>query len=209
MTDVDISIMAMNDFALNAIGSARAKENEAFGLAIWRSKKPVDVVVRETFADAMDVLSEHLARLILELESNYENLQNLEETLGVLRDIVGRENKAVAEARDELLANLWTMLGGNRKDLKNFDRNLKMLKDLAVYRKHAAAHVVATLHTLQAVSQDMEDMRERVAAPSLAGSKIAPEVHMMSIKNGLERLKEGRTRTRKIEEAALKRALES
>jgi hypothetical protein len=82
-----------------------------------------------------------------------------------------------------------------------------MLRDLTTYRKHASAHIVAALHTLKSVNQDLEEMRERAAAPNLAGSKIKPEVHMNSIKNGLERLRVGRSRARQIEEAALRKAL--
>jgi hypothetical protein len=201
--------MAMNDFALNAIDSARANEPGPLGaLMIWKpSKKAIDEVVKETFSEAMHVMSIHLERLIVEHEANYANLDKLEEKLSTLRDIVARENKTVGEGKEELLAYLWTKLGGNRKDLRNFDRNLKMLHDLTIYRKHASAHIVAALHTLKGVSQDLEDMRERVAAPNLAGSKIKPEVHMNSIKNGLERLREGRSRTKQIEEEALRKAL--
>ncbi|KAJ2921936.1 hypothetical protein H1R20_g15149, partial [Candolleomyces eurysporus] len=203
------SIMAMNDFAMQSIDSARANEPGPFeALMIWRpSKKPIDEVVKETFSDAMHVMSGQLERLIVEHQANHANLDRLEEKLSTLRDIVARENKTVGEAKEELLANLWTMLGGNKKDLRNFETNLKLLHDLTLYRKHASAHVVAALHTLQSVNQDMEDMRERVAAPNLAGSRIAPEVHMNTIKHGLERLKEGRTRARQIGEAALRKAL--
>ncbi|RXW16330.1 hypothetical protein EST38_g9520 [Candolleomyces aberdarensis] len=203
------SIMAMNDFAMRSIDSARANEPGPFeALMIWRpSKKPTDEVVRETFSDAMHLMSGQLERLIVEHEANHANLDRLEEKLSTLRDIVARENKTVGEAKEELLGNLWTMLGGNKKDLRNFETNLKLLHDLTLYRKHASAHVVAALHTLKSVSQDMEDMRERVAAPNLAGSRIAPEVHMNSIKHGLERLKEGRTRARQIGEAAFRQAL--
>lgn len=203
------SIMAMNDFALHAIDSTRANKPGIFGaLMIWKPKqKATDEVVKETFADAMHVMSTQLERLIVELEANYANLDKLEERLSTVHSIISRENKTVADAKDELLANLWTILGGNRKELRNFESNLKLLHDLTIYRKHAAAQVVATLHALQSVSQDMEDMRERAAAPNLAGRKIAPEVHMNSIKNGLDRLREGRSRARKIEEAALRRAL--
>ncbi|KAF6757167.1 hypothetical protein DFP72DRAFT_1007111 [Ephemerocybe angulata] len=201
------SIMAMNDYAYTRIEGARANEPGRFALALWKPQRSSEEVVTETFNDAMNVLSEHLERLLLELESNYSNLDRLEEKLGTLRDIVGREDKRVTADKEELLSYLWTKLGGNRKDLRNFNRNLKMLQDLTVHRKQANARVVATLHTLQAVSQDMEDMRERVAAPNLAGTKIAPEVHMKSIKNGLERLREGRSRAKKIEEDVLRRAL--
>ncbi|RXW16325.1 hypothetical protein EST38_g9519 [Candolleomyces aberdarensis] len=103
----------------------------------------------------------------LAMEAIYANLDRLEEKLSTLRDIVAQENKMVGEAKEELLANLWTMLGGNRKDLRNLNRNLNLLHDLTLYRKRALAHVVATLHALQSVSQDVEDMREGLAAPNL------------------------------------------
>ncbi|RXW16335.1 hypothetical protein EST38_g9522 [Candolleomyces aberdarensis] len=152
-------------------------------------------------------MSIHLERLILEYEVSYANLDRLEEKLGTLRDIIAQEDKTVGEAKEELLANLWTKLGGNRKDLRNFNRNLNLLQDLSYYRRHALAHVVAALHTLRAVDQEMQEMRERVAAPDLAGDRIAPEVHMDSIKIGLERLKEGRSRARKIGQDSLSKAL--
>ncbi|TEB25146.1 hypothetical protein FA13DRAFT_1738562 [Coprinellus micaceus] len=193
------SIMAMNDYALHAIEGARAKEPSKLAMAL----------VPETFGDAMNVLSDHLARIILEVETNTQNLDALDEKLNTLRSIVSREDSSVSADREELLSYLWTKLGGNRKDLKNFNRNLKMLSDLGNYRKAAQARVVATLHTLERVSQDMEDMRERVAAPNLAGSTIAPEVHMKSIRKGLERLEEGRKRARSLEEEALRKALEA
>jgi hypothetical protein len=205
------SIMAMNDYALHAIEGARAKEPSKLAMALvpWSQGKTADEVVRETFGDAMNVLSDHLARIILEVETNTQNLDALDEKLNTLRSIVSREDSSVSADREELLSYLWTKLGGNRKDLKNFNRNLKMLSDLGNYRKAAQARVVATLHTLERVSQDMEDMRERVAAPNLAGSTVAPEVHMKSIRKGLERLEEGRKRARSLEEEALRKALEA
>ncbi|KAJ3537349.1 hypothetical protein NMY22_g5625 [Coprinellus aureogranulatus] len=205
------SIMAMNDYALHAIEGARANEPSKLAMALipWSSGKTADQVVKETFIDAMNVLSEHLERIILEVETNTQNLDALEEKLNTLRSIVAREDASVSADREELLSYLWTKLGGNRKDLKNFERNLKMLGDLGNYRKAAQARVVATLHTLERVSQDMGDMRERVAAPNLAGSQIAPEIHMKSIRNGLERLSEGRKRARTLEEEALRKALET
>ncbi|KAF6748656.1 hypothetical protein DFP72DRAFT_992156 [Ephemerocybe angulata] len=186
------SIMAMNDYAYGRIEGARANEPGRFSIALWKPKR---------------LTEEHLERLLLELESNYSKLTRLEDRLGTLRDILGWEDKRMSADKEELLSYLWTKLGGNRKDLRNFERNLKLLRDLTVHRKHASARIVATLHTLQGVSQDIEDMRERVAAPNLAGTKVAPEVHMKSIQNGLERLRETRSRAKKIEEDVLRRAL--
>ncbi|KAJ2911606.1 hypothetical protein MD484_g8806, partial [Candolleomyces efflorescens] len=197
------SIMAVNDFSLHAIDSARteARARKLWSLAVWsRNTKSIEDTIKETFIDSMHVLSTQLERLIVELEVNYSNLEQLEERLSTLREMVARENKAVAAAREELLGHLWTMLGGNKKGLRGFDRNLNILRDLTGYRKQALAHIVVVLHTLQVADQDLQHMRERVAGPNLSGRTIEPEVHMRSINNGLERFKENRWRVRRIEE---------
>lgn len=53
----------------------------------------------------------------------------------------------------------------------------------------------------------MEELRERVAAPELAGGEIPLEVHVRSIRSGIERLNEGRIRAREKEEQAMQRIL--
>jgi hypothetical protein len=145
--------------------------------------------------------------MILEAEVNHQNIDALEEKLNTIHRIALRENATIDADREELLSYLWTRLGGNRKDLKNFDRNLGVLGALSTHRKAAQARVAAMLHVLQGVSQDMEDMRERVVAPNLAGSKVTPEIHMRCIRNGLERLTQGRRRARGVEEEARRKTL--
>ncbi|KAJ2921944.1 hypothetical protein H1R20_g15150, partial [Candolleomyces eurysporus] len=200
------SIMAMNNFAMQAIDSARANEPGAFAaLMIWKpSEKTMDEVVKETFSDAMHYISKHLERLV-EHGANCANLERLEQKLSTLRDIVAQENETLGEAKEKLLANLWTRLGGNRNDLRNLDRNLELLHGLTVYRESALAHVVAALQTVRTVDQELQGMRERVA--NFAGDKVAPDVHMNSIKNALKRLKEVRLRARRIAEETLRKAL--
>ena len=61
--------------------------------------------------------------------------------------------------------------------------------------------------TLQGMSEDMEDLRQRVAAPDLVGDKIPVEVHLKSIRIGLERLQADRDRTKAREEETLRRIL--
>jgi len=153
------------------------------------------------------VLSASMERLILESEVNIANLGNLEERLSTIHELITREDTSIGNAKSDVLAELWTKLGGNRNLLRSFEKHLVMLKNLGTYRKKALAHVVATLQSLQAMSGDMEDLRERVAAPELTGSKIPVEVHMKSIQSGLERLKEGRIRARRLEEEAINRVM--
>jgi len=201
--------MAMNDYALQSIESARANEPSRWSpraLAIWKPARPsTKAVVMKTFEEAMSVLSANMEKLILEAERNLHNLNALEEKLATLHEAVSREDSSITSAKNELLGELWTIVGGNRKELLNFEQHLNLLKGLSVYRRQALGHVVSALKTLQAMSNDMEDMRERVAAPDLVGSSVPVEVHMKSIRTGLERLREGRTKARDLEEEAVKR----
>ncbi|KAG6900829.1 hypothetical protein C0993_000148 [Termitomyces sp. T159_Od127] len=204
------NIMAVNDYALQQIEAAHSKPHtimSMYGLIPWSARKPTYDVVTRTFTEAMGVLSNSLERLVLEAEVNLANLEKLEERLSVLHEMVAREDLALSGARSELLADLWTKLGGNQDKLRNFESHLSLLRNLSSYRKKALAHVVAALQTLNGMSNDMEDIRERVAAPDLIGSKIPIEVHMKSIKTGLERLKEGRVRAKKLEEDTIRRVL--
>ena len=163
----------------------------------------------QTFTDAMGVLSANLNRLILEAEANLANLNSLEEHLVTIYDLVTREDVATKAAKEDLLAELWTVVGGNRKELKNFNGHLKLLQQVGTFRKKALIHVTAALETLRAMSDDMEDLRERVATPELVGTSIPMEVHIASIQNGIERLQEGRDRAKRAEVDTVKRVLEA
>jgi len=205
------NIMAVNDYALQSIESARRTEPSSWSLsslAPWKSKpKDTDDIVRETFEEAMNVLSNNMERLIIEAEANLQNLDDLEERLESLHELVSREDLVMTSANEEFLAELWTKLGGNKKKRRNFDSHLALLKDLGSYRKQALAHVVAALQTLRAMSEDMEDMRERVAAPELMGESVPVEVHMKSIEMGLQRLREGRLKAKRMDEDAMRRVM--
>lgn len=202
--------MAFNDYALHQIEAAHSKAPTVmslYGLIPWAARKPANDIVIRTFSEAMGVLSVTMQRLILEAELNLGNLEKLEERLSTLHEQVSREDSTLSSAKSELLAELWTTLGGNRKKLRNFDDHLSLLKNLGLYRKKALAHVVAALQSLHAMSSDMEDIRERVAAPELTESTMPIEVHMKSIKSGLDRLRAGRVRAKRLEEETIRRVL--
>jgi hypothetical protein len=195
--------MAVNDHALRTIEKANEKNGFlSFDMIPWVEQRKTKVVAA-TFKDAMDSLSSQVERLIIEAEANIENLNDLEERLNALHELVSREVKTIGSDREELLALLWTMLGGNRRELKNFNKNLAILKNVGMYRNQARMHVTATLQTLQSLSEDLEEMRERVTTPGLVGDRIPLEVQMKSIQFGLDRLKENRMRARRTHEAAI------
>src|SRR5271156_3787784 len=176
--------MAVNDYALQQIDAAQ-KNHPSFSIHAfvpWKSpRKSVSEVVVETFGEAMNILSTDMERLIIEAEANIVALDALEERLSTLHGIILREDISLSSEKNDVLAELWTKLGFNRNELRNFNQSLMLLKDLKMYRLQVIARVVATLQTLQAMSADMEDLRERVARPALAGSKIPAHVHMKSI----------------------------
>jgi hypothetical protein len=193
--------MAVNDYALRTIEGMTKAPSWTSSLVPWSSTNAALLaIVTETFEEAMNVLSINMQRLIMEAETNLVNLNELEERLTTIHELVSREDSSLSSARSELLADLWTRAGGNRKTLRRYNRDLLMLKDLGEYRQQALVHVVTALQMLHSMSGEMEDLRERVAIPSLVGSRIPVEVHMRSIESGLERLKEGRIRAKTFRE---------
>lgn len=199
------NILAVNTYAWHTIEEANAKKPSAFAsLSPW-AKDP-KAVVASTFTDAMNVLDANLKRLILEAESNLANLNTLEEHVESLRDMIARENKDVSQ--EEVLSSFFAILFKGARSSKIYADNLKVLKELGSFRKKALLHVTAALETLRAMSDDMEDLRERAATPELVGPSIPIEVHIQSIQHGIERLQEGREKAKRLEAAAVRRILE-
>jgi hypothetical protein len=209
-------IMAVNDYALHSIEAATAstlapKSPSAYLLALVPFRpsrnKLVKEVITQTFTEGMSLLSSSMQRLIIEAQISLSNLNKLEERLSALHEHVSREDSSLSTAKSELLSELWTKLGGNKRRLRGYDSHLFLLQNLSVYRKRALVHVVATLDTLQGMSEDMEDLRERVATPEIVGGGIPVEVHIKSIRSGLQRLKDGRVKTKEREHEAVRMVL--
>jgi hypothetical protein len=208
-----VRILAVNNYALREIETAG---NSAYprprglpsrilsSLLPYPFKADPTNAVTRTFIEALSVLSTAMTRLIVEAEANISNLDQLEESLNVFHELMTREDSSLAEAKSELLSLLWTKLGGNQRELRKHEENLFLLQNLGSYRKRALAHVVTALQTLQGMSEDMEELRDRVAAPEIVQGKIPLEVHINSIKGGLERLQDGKLRTKEKDAAAMK-----
>ena len=200
----------MNDHALKTIEMAQAPKTHSLTELILRpfnTKLAARAIVAETFADAMSVLEAQIRRIRLEAEEAAIRLTKLEQSLVTLHETLTRENITLTNEKEELLAELWTKLGGNKKKVRGVDNHLWLLQRIGDWRSRAQVHVVATMQALDSMSEDMEDMRERVSRPELIGENLPPEVHMKSIQAGLERLKFDRNRTKKKEEENLRRIL--
>ena len=95
----------------------------------------------------------------------------------------------------------------HKKELQNFDSHLALLKNLGWYRKQASANVAGALQILRAMSEDIKDIRERVAAPEPMGSSVPVKFHVKSIEMGLKRLREGRLRAKRLDDDATRRVM--
>jgi len=203
-------ITTLNDYALQTIEASKTPTSLMarvlpFSLS---NTNPTNEAVIEVFLMSMDNIATHIVRLRDEAEVSMGHLMRLEEHLTVLHEITHRDNKELTAAQEDVLAELWTWLGGNRSKLREMSSNLDLLKNVEKYRKKALAHVVVTLQVLHALDADMEELRASVAAPEIVGDKIPIEVHIKSIKVGVERLKEGQMKASLREGESIARILE-
>ena len=154
-------------------------------------------------------IEDQIATLILEAQSLLHILDNLDNRLDVIAGIATRDGLKAEENRDELFAYLWTKLGGNRSSVRKLEAQIDLLKNVGQYRRIAWAHVTSTIVKLQAIRDNLEDLRERVAMPETVGTEKVPlEVHIGAINLGIQRLEEQRDVSRRVEADAYNRVLE-
>ncbi|KAF9059831.1 hypothetical protein BDP27DRAFT_1452992 [Rhodocollybia butyracea] len=202
-------IMAVNEWAISTISEAQSISVpflDAINPFRSDSQLTKEMVLR-TFTETLSVVEQNIARIIIEAEIDHANLGSLEERLSLIQEIVSREDVTISSAKSELLSDLWTVFGGNRGALRRYNNNLNLLRELGNYRREALALVVVTLQTLEAFSNDLDDIRERVSQPELVGTSIPVEVHLNSIQYGLQRLKDSRVKAQEREDEMKRNAL--
>ncbi|KAF8840183.1 hypothetical protein BDN67DRAFT_990474 [Paxillus ammoniavirescens] len=191
-------VMALNNYAMATIEGAHRKAPSPLLQAIspFKLGPTADEIITTAFTLAMDQSAQTIEKLVLEAEGSRQDLEQMDVDLMTLYEITTRESKPIAEEKEKVLGELWTKLGGNQKSVREYGDRLELLNDLEEYRKKALAHVTATSRALDWMSNDLEVLRDRVAAPALLEGKVPLHVHIEGIKNGLERLREGQTRSR-------------
>ncbi|KAG1885887.1 uncharacterized protein F5891DRAFT_1132717 [Suillus fuscotomentosus] len=194
------NIMAVNHYAMRTVEDAdknAASPYSITALAPFRTAPTMQDVIMDAFSSAMEAFSRAIQRLILEAEIY----------LSAIREAVIREDAFITAEKSLLLEALWTKLGGNRRTLRGYEQHANLLMDVNDYRKQAQVHIMAVLQILYLMSEDMEDLRERAAAPELVDERIPIQVHIQSIQSGLQRLQEGRVRAKEKEEDVMRKAL--
>ncbi|KAJ3759759.1 hypothetical protein EV360DRAFT_69245 [Lentinula raphanica] len=191
-------ILSVNEYAIAKIGSIPSSSSFiSQALVPFQSAAYLEKTFLLSFAESMHTLSTIIQRLILLAEVELSNLEKLEDHLSLIHEIVSREDSSIAHAKNELLGEIWTWLGGNQHELNGYNAHLDLLRGIGGFRKQALARVVSALQILRALSEDMENMRERMVMPELVGSQIPLEVQIVSIQHGLQRLRDSGVGQRK------------
>ncbi|KAF8705294.1 hypothetical protein RHS03_05302, partial [Rhizoctonia solani] len=217
-------IVAMNEYVLKLLENT-AKDSEAQISSgpvqrVMNAVSPIKVSGPQVIAarrkevetmwyQATGMMDATIRKLIHEAEANIIALDKLESQLDLINEMILREDEGIRAKAEEVLGELWTKLGGNKKKLNSFRSHRMLLNEIRTYRKRALAHVSSTLVQLQGLSADLDDLRQRVVTPTLAGEEagIPLEVHIGSMQKGTERLLEGRKRAREREDAYLQKVL--
>ncbi|KPI39050.1 uncharacterized protein AB675_4458 [Cyphellophora attinorum] len=158
-----------------------------------------------------NLISEEIAKLIDEAQALLLVLQSLEDRLEVIHSISFSSSQNAQVSKDEILSHLWTMVGGNRAQLSKYNKHLRLLSQVGEYRTAAFAHVSGTILKLQAMGAELEELRTRVDAAGLekqVRKEVSLEVHLESIRLGVERLEDGRAKAREVEKGYTRRVLD-
>lgn len=213
------NILSTNRWTLNVMDGVSAEEAGRGSLSrffhsnlnIFAPFQPVQLsrdLLLDQYLRHTNAVEEQILKLISEAQALLGVLENLDDRLDVIAGIATRDGVVAQTNREEIFAFLWTKLGGNRATVKRLDNQIQLLQDVGNYRRIAWAHVTATIVKLQAIRDNLEDLRERVAAPETVGvEKVPLEVHIQSINLGIERLEQQREASRNVEAEARARIL--
>ncbi|KAH9923337.1 uncharacterized protein B0H18DRAFT_864068, partial [Fomitopsis serialis] len=164
-------IVAVNDHAMLTIEAATVKE----GLLPWLATTLMphlatgaSTVVR-SYANVMETLVHETQRMLSMATTSAADLEQLQGHLLTIHEVCLREG----------------IFGGNRYARQTNEAHLALLKE-------ALAHVIATRDALQMLVADVEELRDRSAAPGIVGERVPVEALVRSVSYGIERLKEGR-----------------
>jgi hypothetical protein len=164
------------------------------------SPDPRAIVLQQYLRHTRD-LEDQVADVILEAQGLLMLLQSLDDRLDHIASIAARDGVTIKGSRDELLASLWTWLGGNKGSVKRLEQHLLLLRSVNQYQKTAWQHISATILKLQTIANQLEDLRERVAAPGNVGvrEELPLEFHIENIRLGVERLEGARGESRRVQ----------
>ncbi|KAH9923075.1 uncharacterized protein B0H18DRAFT_955998 [Fomitopsis serialis] len=189
-------ITVVNNNAMNTLSAVTVNDSPPSWITTAFSSRSgtQEAVIIRSYADVMETLAQETEQALLEASASVANLERLQERLYKIQEICVREGLSQSDAHSKLLSEIWSILGGNRDALRKTKERLSLLADVDHYRKQAINHVVWTRDVLLEVAADVEELRDRAAAPQIVGERVPALLLIQSIGRSIERLKEGRQR---------------
>lgn len=211
-------ILSTNKWTLQVIDGVAAADasrgsiEKWFGdnLNIFKPFQPVLVnrdILLEQYLRHTTAIDDEISVLITEAQALLGVLDNLDSRLDVIASIATRDGVKALADKNELFEYLWTKLGGNRNSVDRLNNQLSLLKDVGTYRTNAWNLVSVTIVKLQAIRDQLEDLRERVALPEVVGDRVPLEVHVANINLGIERLEDQREKGKRLERESYARVI--
>ncbi|CAE6455307.1 unnamed protein product [Rhizoctonia solani] len=162
-------------------------------------------IMEDLWLQAIEVMDKTLRKLIHEAQDNVGSLQRLKEKLDNIQDMAIREEDQIRAEEEKTKRDARWSTRFKSKDQgkqQNPSASLELLQTIQDDRKRALNHVADVLFKLEQMSQDLHNLREGVATPLIiAGSAQVPiESHIKHIRSGTDRLMNGQTRMRGIED---------
>jgi hypothetical protein len=189
---LDRAVSAINPFSAFVVGRPSLDEQ------IW-----------EQFIQHISVVKEDITKLMHAGHALLSLLDNMDQRLDVMNQIATRDNTEIESNHDVLLTELWTRLGGNSAQRKGYERQLQLLREVGSYRELAIRHVSSAILKLQEMSQELEHLRDGVAAPEVMGSGAGiPLEHFLEVMGDtVARLDAKRGETHALDMAAYKKTM--
>ncbi|KAL0960218.1 hypothetical protein HGRIS_011852 [Hohenbuehelia grisea] len=188
------SVLTVNEYALHSIEQALQKRWSLAKL-FWPSDTAAatiatEAIVAATFHEAMAVLTSQLHGMLAHLNHSLAELDHLESHLPALHEIIAHENTTLSEERTDILANPLTFFGAHRRLLNKYATHLELLNQLDLWSMLVRSRVGNALQTVISLSATVDDLKVRTSLP-LVGPPISIAVHLRSLQNGLEKLRQG------------------
>ncbi|KDQ19124.1 hypothetical protein BOTBODRAFT_28611 [Botryobasidium botryosum FD-172 SS1] len=222
-TAVD-STLAMDDYMLRSLANIN-HELIASGITggpmkglipFWsRSASVVEEQKQElarVFEEASAQLKTWIEKLNIEAMASITELERLDDMLYIIYETVITEKKDI-ESKEKALSKLWASLIDDSRAAM-FESHKDLLDNITIYRKAALNRVQLTAVQLRQLGENLDNLRDRMAAPSLVGTQytnqgkgLPIEAHMTSIREGIEKMNDFRSRGLQRENEALGRMI--
>ncbi|KAF8308189.1 hypothetical protein DL93DRAFT_1945353 [Clavulina sp. PMI_390] len=210
-------IISMDEFALKRLERIErdgiAFGSQMFNMMALRSTESMRLRQRQelasSFERALAFTGKQLKQLVSDATVVLNVLRRLDKIQNTVHEIITEENNTIKNEGEELLAQLWTILGGNRAEVALFKENRDLLAKLFRFHNAARDQVVNTIGQLRMLSGALSELRDRVALPVDHGADglIPFEVHLESLRRGVEKLEVFRIQTNDRENQQLRHML--